>query len=135
MDLGRAPGEIAKRADNQHVLSQDKHPATLDSLGIPRQRLHEARKLAALPEAAIAEAIVKANEEEPVIPLAELIASVVRVAKSSSVVDRLAAESAALEARHPVADTRGRLRQHHRAQSAGGSSSNAASVALCPLAR
>ena len=47
VDEGQARGEIATRQDGtifrDHVLSQDKVPATLPDLGITRQRLHEAR--------------------------------------------------------------------------------------------
>lgn len=50
VDAGRARGEIATRVEGparrNDVRPQDIKPATLDTLGISRQRLHEARKLA-----------------------------------------------------------------------------------------
>ena len=66
VDAGQAAGEIATREDGtairDHVLSQDKVPATLAELGISRQRLHEARKLETLTDDAINDAVENANE-------------------------------------------------------------------------
>lgn len=57
VDAGQAAGEIAKDGRPKTVPSGNSKPARVnEDLGIPRQRLHEARKLLVLPEAAIVEA-------------------------------------------------------------------------------
>jgi hypothetical protein len=51
VNAGQARGQIATRADNQHIMSRDKHPTSLAELGVSPQRLHHARKLLAVPAA------------------------------------------------------------------------------------
>jgi len=63
VDAGQRAGEIARK-DEYHprrVPSRDTLPATLTDLGIPRQRLHEARGLEALREDEIASAVEAAK--------------------------------------------------------------------------
>ena len=73
VDEGQARGEIATRADNQHVLSRDMHPATLEDLGISRQRLHIARKLSDWEEEDIRELARVATENEREYSLGEAL--------------------------------------------------------------
>lgn len=45
IDAGQERGEVATRADNQHVRASDKQPpATYDELGVRRQQVHEWRQ-------------------------------------------------------------------------------------------
>lgn len=64
VDEGQARGDIATQGAPVNVTGPDIYtPATLTDLGITRQRLHEARKLEAVDDGALAELVTEANEE------------------------------------------------------------------------
>jgi len=63
IDKGQERGEVTTRADNQHVRTSDKHPASFDELGIDRRRVAEWRQLRDAGEQVIDEAIQSALDD------------------------------------------------------------------------
>jgi N6-adenosine-specific RNA methylase IME4 len=105
VDEGQARGEIATKGgdgSNQYranVTSPDiSTPATLTDLGITRQRLHEARKLAVLQDGEIAETIASASSDGQVVGLSDLV----RLAQKDSDAEKKADAIRSIEALDPA---------------------------------
>ena len=109
VDAGQANGAIATAGQPSIVRSPDNTPTTLDALGIKRQRLAQARKLAAvMTEADVAEAVADADAKKRATSMAELER---KAAKAKREQDEAAVLSAAIAAvaTMPRADDRWRV--------------------------
>jgi N6-adenosine-specific RNA methylase IME4 len=107
VDEGQARGEIEKPGGDRKsqiiVLSPDNDPpVTLADLDIPRQRLHEARKLPPLGEAAIRAEGAKATTEDRRASVAPLIQAAKREEVIAALEDTAAQEAKAIQGVYDV---------------------------------
>ena len=105
----QANGAIATAGQPSIVRSPDNTPTTLDALGIKRQRLAQARKLAAvMTEADVAEAVVNADAKKRATSMAELERKAAQAKREQDEAAVLSAAIAAV-ATMPRADDRWRV--------------------------